>query len=303
MRQHPSRTSSSRPKGSIRALYNRRRGPLSEPTALPSQVLPQYPQTPQQAYLDQADHMQAPQVLSYRYNMDATVTPESLRMAQQQQEFAASLSASQGQGLAEPSTFRKRPWEAQIPPFEVTRALLSDLAERALKKGYRQPMNFHESNEERNAVDRWNRQIQIRRYTFPGMFAPADLDDPVQCVTNNEGIFKFELWDQAWKTIKHEYLKEALLPDLRDVMLHEEMSKYLLSTLRSEIISLEDEKKRLNVYTGLQIQMLESGIQEREAWVIEVVDCMAHLKTFQRIYDELPDDAMLGKKWFNNFKD
>ncbi|KAJ6263924.1 hypothetical protein Dda_0061 [Drechslerella dactyloides] len=289
--------SSPRPRGTIRALY-RKRYPLSEPPALPSRMPPPSPHSSPPGH---PTHTQISQHVPIHYPMEATVTPEYLRILQKQHDRAV---ASGTHGILEPSTFRKKApakdaavtgWEADIPSYSEIRAQLSDLAARALKKGYRQPMNFHESNEKCNDPDTWTRQAQIKRYMFSGVFAPADLDDPVQWVTNNEGMIRFELWYQVWSRIKQDYIKEAMLPDLRDVMLHEEVGKYLLSVLKNEIQSLQTEEARVNVYTGLQIKMLEGGIEEREMWIEEVSKCMAHLQTFQHIYAELPENAMLGK--------
>ncbi|KAF3923585.1 hypothetical protein ABW21_db0201325 [Orbilia brochopaga] len=288
-----------RPKGTIRALY-RKRSSRAGPSTSASQEQPQNSQLPQPFHSDQADGTPLlHQSSSYRINMDTTVTPESLRMLQQQ--YAAALSASEGP--TQPAVSRKKGWEAYIPSYDEIRTMLADLAERALKKGFRQPMNFHEGNDGSNEVDTWNRQTQLKRYTFAGVFAAADTDDPVQCTTHNEGLIKFELWDQAWTAMKEGYLKDAMLPDLRDVMLHEEVGMYLTPVLETEVKLLQSEMARVHVYTEAQIQMLKDGINDREAWLEETANCMAHMKTFQHIYTEFPDDAMLGKKWFNNFRD
>ncbi|KAF3929663.1 hypothetical protein AA313_de0201545 [Arthrobotrys entomopaga] len=199
----------------------------------------------------------------------------------------------------------QRPGSPELPiilPYHLMRAAVKDLAERALKRGYRQPVNFHDPRTD-NTYDGWHLGNQIAQYSYPGVVGPADVDDPVQVLTQNYGLAKFEMWHRMWKLIQGLYVQESILPDIRDVMLHKDMIHRLEPLIHTEIQLLSSEKKRVRIYTKIQLGLIELGIKDRLEWLEIMQGCLVHMRTFQRLLGELPDDTMMPKKHFKNFKD
>ncbi|EPS35308.1 hypothetical protein H072_11343 [Dactylellina haptotyla CBS 200.50] len=238
----------------------------------------------------------------YHHQNDITLTPEAIRLEQKRGHTkSTSISALTS---PEATWLQQRPDSPEVPvilPYHLMRGQIKDLAAKALKKGYRQPLNFHYDHID-HTYDEWSLQKELSRYKYPGIVGPADMDDPVQVVTNNEGMAKFEMWYRVWIGMKDGYLVESWLPDIRNVMLHKEMTYRLIPVLRTEINRLQIEKSRVKVYTGEQIEMICRGIKERKVWIEDLEGCICHMRTFQMLLNELPEDAMMAKKHFRNFK-
>ncbi|KAK6542354.1 hypothetical protein TWF694_006313 [Orbilia ellipsospora] len=199
----------------------------------------------------------------------------------------------------------QKPGSPELPvilPYHLTRAAVKDLADRALKRGYRQPVNFHDPRSD-NTYDGWHMDNQIAQYNYPGIVGPADVDDPVQVLTQNTGLAKFEMWHRMWKLFQGLYVQESILPDIRDIMMHKDMTHRLDPLIRDEINLLRVEKKRTRIYTKEQIELIDLGITDRIEWLETMKICLTHMRTFQKLLTELPDDAMMPKKHFKNFKD
>ncbi|KAF3903861.1 hypothetical protein ABW20_dc0102927 [Dactylellina cionopaga] len=245
---------------------------------------------------------QHPSVYQYHriLTMDATITPEAMR--QQQRKQLAEKAASETS--PEQTWLLKRTGSPEPPvllPYDSMRGLIKDLADRALKQGFRQPLNFHDEKDDEKD-DRWSIEKEIARYRDFDVMGPADKDDPAQVITNNEGMVMYELWYQVWIKIKDEYMVDSLLPDIRNVMLHKDMTYRLIPLIKSEIHTLQYEKSRIEIYNRHQLVKLGRGAKERIFWLEDMEGSILHMRKFQTLLDELPDDAMMAKKHFKNFK-
>ncbi|EWC47743.1 hypothetical protein DRE_02943 [Drechslerella stenobrocha 248] len=167
----------------VPAIIQTRSRFVSAPASLPSRGAQQEPvNTPTSHHTPPM-----PPFNMNRYQpMETTATPEALRRMQLQAVNLSPPAASRTESTM-PSEAAGSP-EPLVVPLEAMRFLIKDLASRALKEGYRQPMNFHEDDGGDAGSDPWSHSVQLSRYTFTGVFAPADPEDPVQWVTNNEGI-------------------------------------------------------------------------------------------------------------------
>ncbi|KAK6522386.1 hypothetical protein TWF281_002948 [Arthrobotrys megalospora] len=232
-----------------------------------------------------------------------TLTPEIMRLEALQKAITAEAAASPSEipaFIREQISPSVRPGSPQpvILPYNSVRALINDLASRALAKGYRQPVNFLYKNAPDH--DTWNLAVKMGQYYYTecGVYV-GDHNDPVEFLTENTGMVRYEMWCQVWNKMREGYLNDSLLPDIRAVVLHKDMTYKLIPLIKSELDNLKKERCREGIYTEQQKLKLRRGIKERMVWLEDMEACIRYLRIFQDLLDELPDDAMMSKKWFD----
>ncbi|KAK6502653.1 hypothetical protein TWF506_003231 [Arthrobotrys conoides] len=194
---------------------------------------------------------------------------------------------------------RKNPkaTEAKIVTLQQFLADIEGLARRALAKGYRQPLNAM-ANPYRH--DTWNHVRRTDEYYYnDGLISASDINDPVQVLTDNAGAIRYELWNRVWVKIRNDYLEDSFLPDPRVLSLHRDMTNKLIPTLQREVGAIIKERNRARVYNEKQILMLDNGVKERTYWLQHLEKCLDYVNIFETLLEELPDNAMMAKEWFD----
>ncbi|KAK6342199.1 hypothetical protein TWF730_001677 [Orbilia blumenaviensis] len=187
--------------------------------------------------------------------------------------------------------------QPNVPSFGDFMTSLDKLATRALAKGFRQPLNVQRNP---GRVDDWSLAQGMAKYLDAGKYPEVNYEDPLDILTHGDGKWRYGLWRTTWNKIKDDYLKESLMPDFRVVLLHKDMSYKLLKLLKEEANKLIKERARGDVFTEKQSVELSIGIAQREYWIRQVMQAIEYNRILQKLLEELPDDAMMAKKWFGN---
>ncbi|RVD90378.1 uncharacterized protein DFL_001344 [Arthrobotrys flagrans] len=215
---------------------------------------------------------------------DRTLTPEIIRNEELKRAVAENYPSKIPATILEQIARCARAGspDPDIPSFGEFLNSMERLTSRALDKGYRQPLNALYNP---NYHDTWDLGMKMGQYYYnEGLIAVADLDDPVQVLTDNEGMVRYELWNRVWLQIRKGYLHESFFPDPRAISLHKDMTHKLIPILQREVGNLIKEMCRDRIYTPSQIVLLDRGVKERTYWLEHLEKCLDVIKIFEKVF-------------------